>query len=55
MMQSTEIREYMGTNIYSCELNSSGMRWYASSRKGGYLRADTLYGIKELIRREARR
>ena len=55
MMRSTKIRKYMGTNIYPCELNSSGMRWYAIPRKCGCLRADTLCGIKELIRREARR
>ena len=41
---------YGGENIWPCELNSSGMRWYALTEKSGILRADTKEGMRELIR-----
>jgi len=44
-------REYKGYTIYPCDLNSSGMRYYAHGIDG-YLRADTLAGIKQLITKE---
>jgi len=39
---------YRGTRIYRCNVNSSGMRYFAylNSR---IIRADTLRGIKNLI------
>ena len=43
------MRTYKGYIIERCGINSSGMRWYTSSMIGGYLKADTLAGIKELI------
>lgn len=45
------VREYMGVCIYPCEINASGMRWYALG-KDGYLKADTLAGIKQLIKQD---
>lgn len=47
---SDKQRRYMGVNIYRASLNSSGIRWTADAGSGS-LRADTLGGIKELIRR----
>tara|TARA_R110000868_G_scaffold188768_3_gene431546 strand:+ start:9030 stop:9182 length:153 start_codon:yes stop_codon:yes gene_type:complete len=44
-------RRYMGVNIYRASLNSSGIRWYASTGSGWVLKADTLDGIKALIRK----
>jgi len=40
---------YKGQLIVRCIANSSGMRWHCFSDKG-QLRADTLAGMKELIR-----
>lgn len=44
------IRCYRGVFIYPCEPNSSGMRWWALVNGAGLLRADTLDGIRRLIR-----
>lgn len=43
------MRSYMGINIYPAGPNSSGMRWWALGPTG-QLRADTLEGIKNLIK-----
>ncbi len=47
-------RAYYGVNIYPASPNSSGIRWtaYVEDTKlaTGNLRADTIAGIKELIR-----
>jgi hypothetical protein len=40
---------YKGFYIYPASQNSSGIRWYCLSGRGGYLRADTKAGIRELI------
>jgi hypothetical protein len=40
---------YKGFYIYPASRNSSGIRWYCLSGRGGYLRADTKAGIRELI------
>ena len=48
------MRTYKGYIIERCGINSSGMRWYTSSMMGGYLKADTLAGIKELINEDIR-
>lgn len=42
-------RFYRGVIIERCGHNASGMRWNALT-PAGMLRADTLAGIKELIR-----
>ena len=42
-------RIYRGVVITRCEPNSSGMRWHAIGPLG-QVRADTLVGIKQLIR-----
>ena len=44
------IRRYMGVNIYRVGVSASGIRWSANAGSGS-LRADTLAGIKGLIRR----
>lgn len=44
------VREYMGVSILSAGPNSSGIRWNANMGIGITLKADTLQGIKELIR-----
>lgn len=46
------MRTYMGVSIWRCGLNSSGMRWYAMT-VSGTVRADTLKGVKELIKERA--
>ena len=48
------MRTYKGYTIERCGINSSGMRWYTSSINGGYLKADTLAGVKELINDDIR-
>ena len=48
--ETEAIRSYMGTNIYRAGMNGSGIRWYANAGTGG-LRADTLAGIKQLIKK----
>jgi hypothetical protein len=48
--ETEAIRQYMGTNIYRAGMNGSGIRWYAHG-DGGFLRADTLTGIKQLIKK----
>lgn len=45
----TAPRFYRGIIIDRCGRNASGMRWNALT-PAGMLRADTLAGIKELIR-----
>jgi hypothetical protein len=48
-----EPRTYRGVLIWRCLPNSSGMRWYTvGSRAGGNLKADTLAGLKALIRHD---
>lgn len=42
-------RTYRGINISAAGSNSSGIRWHAFG-PGGQLRADTLAGMRELIR-----
>jgi hypothetical protein len=43
-------RQYMGVTIDRAGRNSSGIRWTALGTDG-YLRADTLAGIKQLIKK----
>lgn len=43
---------YKGVDIYSMNRNSSGLRYYAYALRGGKLRADTLAGIKQLIKED---
>jgi hypothetical protein len=43
------VHTYRGVNIHPCAPNSSGMRWWAIVGFAN-LRADTLAGVKELIR-----
>jgi hypothetical protein len=45
---------FMGVNIYPAGFNSSGIRWEAYA-KGAHFRADTLGGIRDLIRAERAR
>lgn len=47
---SDKQRRYMGVNIYRASLNSSGIRWNASTGSGLVLKADTLDGIRKLIK-----
>ena len=42
------IRTYKGYDIFTCDYNASGMKYYTRTEKG-ILRADTLAGIKSLI------
>jgi len=44
-----KIITYFGVNIHPADLNSSGIRWVATVNEQK-LRADTLDGMKELIR-----
>ena len=48
------MRIYRGYIIERAGINSSGMRWSALGTDG-YLKADTLSGIKELIKEDIRR
>lgn len=41
---------FRGVVILPADRNSSGIRWTASLHDGVPLRADTLHGIKQLIR-----
>lgn len=43
-------RTYRGIIISRAGLNGSGIRWIALSPAGGFLRADTLEGMRGLIR-----
>lgn len=43
-------RIYRGVWIWPADRNSSGIRWTANAGIGITLKADTLAGIKELIR-----
>lgn len=43
-------RLYLGTWILPADRNSSGIRWTARLDNGERLRADTLAGIKQLIK-----
>ena len=47
------MRTYKGYIIERCGVNSSGMKW-ATLGTDGYLKADTLAGIKELINEDIR-
>ena len=47
------MRIYKGYIIDRCGINSSGMRW-TTLCTNGYLKADTLAGIKELINEDIR-
>lgn len=51
-MKSTERKAhiYCGVVILPADRNSSGIRWTANVGTGITLRADTLQGIRELIR-----
>lgn len=50
---TSEPRIYRGVFIWRCSPNSSGMRWHTvGSVHGGNLKADTLDGIKALIRHD---
>lgn len=40
---------YKGVNVYRSALNASGIRWHALAGRGGFLRADTKSGMRELI------
>ena len=42
------VRTYKGYDIFPCERNASGMKYYCLGING-ILRADTLAGIKQLI------
>lgn len=44
-----KVHTYYGVNIWPSDRNSSGIRWTATI-DGVRLRADTLAGMKELIR-----
>ncbi len=44
--------QYKGYFVYPAARNASGIRWYCLSSRGGYLRADTKAGIRELISQE---
>jgi hypothetical protein len=46
------IRTYYGRLIHPAGRNSSGIRYWAFADRGGFLRADTLESIRELIRAE---
>lgn len=46
------MKTYFGVTIWKAGVNSSGMRWSAINPNGGMFRADTLAGIKELIKEE---
>lgn len=43
-------RTFMGINITPAGANASGIRWHAFGPDGGQLRADTLEGMRQLIR-----
>lgn len=45
------VRTYYGVNIYPRRVNSMGCRWEAFVPGHRYVMADTLAGIKTLIRR----
>lgn len=48
-------RWYYGELLDRCGANSSGMRWYCLTEYAGILKADTLDGLKGLIRHERKR
>ena len=45
-----KVRTYMGVFIERADINSSGIRWTAFVQGAGTLKADTLQGIKQLIK-----
>ena len=45
------MQTYRGYEIYKCDVNSGGMKYYTRTNNG-ILRADSLEGIKRLIRRD---
>lgn len=48
-MKRHDMHTYFGVDIFRMSGNSMGLRWDARVN-GEYLRADTLAGMKELIR-----
>ena len=48
--KTRKAREYMYSIIMPASPNCSGIRWYAYIGTGLCLKADTLAGIKQLIR-----
>jgi hypothetical protein len=54
-VRTRQAREYMGTIIMPAARNASGIRWYAYVGIGTCLRADTLAGVKALIRSDRQR
>ena len=49
MRKARPFHVYKGLIISRCAINSSGMRWSCLG-PSGYLKSDTLEGVKELIR-----
>lgn len=47
--------EYMGYLITRAPINSSGIKYLANSANVGYLRADTLAGVKAIIKNESKK
>ena len=45
------MKKYKDHDIFTCDKNASGMKYYTRTSKG-ILRADTLQGIKILINEE---
>ena len=48
-IERNTLRECLGVTIYPCDTSVDGMR-YCAHTKNGLVRADTLAGIKELIK-----
>ena len=48
-MKGDIMKQYKGITIERASMNSSGIRWTASTGNGLVLKADTLEGIKQLI------
>lgn len=51
VLPGTEIRVYRGMYVHPAARNASGMRYWTIGPRG-FLRADTLNGMRALIRRE---
>jgi hypothetical protein len=49
-MYTSQARIYRGVVILPADRNSSGIRWTARLNDGTRLRADTLQGIRQMIR-----
>ena len=52
--QGETMKQYKGITIERAGMNSSGIRWTASTGSGLILKADTLAGIKQLINAHTR-